>query len=148
MTTTTPVISKVFKELQKVGYAARQNLKATTTWDSINHPMYRYLHSKAGNQMTHRWDMSNVVVQGAIWTQHDNSAGKNGVRVYYAGSQTEATNRPTTHEVGKAIEASLNKHGIPIAGHYTSDVGNYILIPPHSMLPWRTLFPVKQLNFA
>ena len=132
MTTTTPVISKVFKELQKVGYAARQNLKATTTWDSINHPMYRYLHSKAGNHMTHRWDMSNVVVQGAIWTQHDNSAGKNGVRVYYAGSKTEATNRPTQHEVGKTLETLLIKNRVPVAGHFTSDIGDYILIPPHS----------------
>jgi hypothetical protein len=127
-------ISNTFKALQKSGYIAIQNLKTSTTWESINHPMFRYLQSKSGNTITHRWGTDNLIAQGAVWTRKTDYVADNGYRVYYYGSQTEGTNRPTTHEVGQTIEIMLAKYGLPTAGHYQSDIGAYILIPSHSKL--------------
>ena len=126
------IISAPFKELQKIGYSARQNLKDTTTNMSINHPIYRYTHSKQGNHMTQRWGTADTTIQGAIWTRRRDNTSDNSYRIYYCGSDTEKTNRPTTYEVGGSIELLLNKHGIPVAGHFQADEGMYILIPPHS----------------
>lgn len=127
------ILSAPFKELQKAGYSARQNLKDTTTSISINHPLYRYAHSKQGNHMTQRWGAANIAVQGAIWTRHCDNVSDNGYRVYYCGSDTEKTTRPTTREVGDFTEALLRGHGIPLAGHFQADEAMYILIPPHSL---------------
>ena len=127
-------ISNTFKALQKSGYIAIQNLKTSTTWESINHPMFRYLQSKSGNTITHRWGMDNLVAQGAIWTRKTDCVSDNGCRVYYYGSQTEDTNRPTTHEVGQTIDAMLKKYNVPTAGHFQSDIGTYVLIPAHSRI--------------
>ena len=130
----TALISETFKALQKSGYIAVQNLKSSTTPNSVNHPIFRYVHSQAGNRMTHRWGMDNLTVQGAIWTYKTDYVADNGYRVYYYGSQTEKSTRATTHEVGQAIDKTLAKYGIPTAGHYISELGNYVLIPPHSKL--------------
>ena len=126
------IISTAFQELQKAGYSARQNLKDTTTIASINHPLYRYAHSKQGNHMTHSWGTADIPVQGAIWTRRRDNTSDNSYRIYYRGSDTEKTNRPTTHEVGSSIELALQRHGIPVAGHFQADEAMYILIPPHS----------------
>ena len=126
------IISTAFQELQKAGYSAMQNLKDTTTIESINHPLYRYAHSKQGNHMTHRWGTADIAVQGAIWTRRRDNTSDNSYRIYYRGSDTEKTHRPTTHEVGSSIELVLQRHGIPVAGHFQADGTMYILIPPHS----------------
>ena len=127
------IISAPFKELQKIGYSARQNLKDTTTNTSINHPIYRYTHSMQGNHMTQRWGTADTTIQGAIWTRRRDNTSDNSYRIYYRGSETEKTNRPTTHEVGNSIELMLHKHGIPVAGHFQVDEGMYVLVPPHSL---------------
>jgi len=128
------LINDSFKILQKSGYIAVQNLKNTTTLESVNHPIFKYLESKSGHTITHRWGMNNIIAQGAIWTYKTDYVADNGYRVYYYGSQTEKSTRPTTHEVGQAIDKTLAKYGIPTAGHYTSDIGNYVLIPAHSRI--------------
>lgn len=128
----TSKLSTTFKALQKAGYIARQNINPKAV-DSINHPLNRLNISRNGNRLTQRWDMGNLVAKGAVWTHKDNSSDKNGIKIYYVGSKTEATNRSTQNEVGKAIETLLIKNRVPVAGHFTSEeFGDYILIPPHS----------------
>jgi len=127
----TSKLSTTFKELQKAGYVARQNINPKAI-HSINHPLNRLNISRNGNRINQH-GLSNHVAMGAVWTHKDNSSDKNGIRIYYVGSKTEATNRSTQNEVGKAIEMLLIKNRVPVAGHFTSEeFGDYILIPPHS----------------
>jgi len=116
-------IKKAFKALYRNGVLSVQKSKTET----VLHRMQ--------NERPIGWSVgaNTKFWLGSVWTTVQDVADseKQGylpVR-YVGGGHGPTSNRSTTYEIGERLEQELKRNGIPVEGHYSDEISNYVLVP-------------------